>query len=108
MSNLTPEQVAAIINDPDLTDTEKVARLREHFIPTIDPTTCTPDRLYRVRFKATGRETIGWRGSNQDNQWCVQTIAGGMRWNKDRQLNVLGEATRTDDTDTQKVHNPDE
>lgn len=93
MFNLTPAQVAEIINDPDLTSVDKINKLSRYF--TIDPTTCTPDRVYHVKIKDSGRETTGWRGGGRASQWCVRTITGAMQWNKDDELNVLGEVTRT-------------
>lgn len=106
MFNLTPEQVAEIINDPDLTSVDKINKLSRYC--TIDPTTCTPDRVYNVHLKDRGMDTIGWRGSGHSSQWCVKNRTGAMEWAEDSELNVLGEVDRPDDTHTKKVCNPAE
>lgn len=97
-----PAELTGILNDGNLTDVQKVARLRE-IVSQIKPDTCDAEKVYRVRVSGGEAARLGWRGSDRDQHWAVQTDQGGMTWYSDGAVTVLGEAGADADAPQFKV-----
>lgn len=72
----------------------KLAEIHKLCGPKIDPTSCSNDRVYRIVVDeglSGSYETIGWRGSGKQLQWCAGKPDDTMCWVTDDDVTVLGE-----------------